>query len=65
MHAAAGLILFAIPGVPLMIIPLDTLIANMDNVYEFTCASIRRASGVMTGGTAQAEDRLLAAAQAL
>ncbi len=33
-----------------MIIPLDLLIGNEDNVYELTCASIRRAVQItMTG----------------
>ena len=33
-----------------MNLPLDLLIRNMDNVYELTCASIRRASQITIAG---------------
>ncbi len=33
-----------------MILPLDLLIGNYDNVYEFTCAAIRRASQITLAG---------------
>ncbi len=33
-----------------MIIPLDLLIGNDDNVYELTCATIRRALQITMAG---------------
>jgi len=33
-----------------MILPLDLLISNGDNVYELTCAAIRRASQITLAG---------------
>ena len=33
-----------------MILPLDLLISNPNNVYELTCAAIRRASQITLAG---------------
>ena len=38
-----------------MIIPLDLLIGNEDNVYELTCASIRRALQITMAGDEEAD----------
>ena len=38
-----------------MIIPLDLLVNNTDNVYEMTCAAIRRAVQVTVTGEEEIE----------
>ena len=38
-----------------MIIPLDLLISNQGNVYELTCAAIRRAIQVTVTGDEEVE----------
>ncbi|WP_319477125.1 DNA-directed RNA polymerase subunit omega [Marispirochaeta aestuarii] len=39
-----------------MIIPLDLLVDNTDNVYEMTCAAIRRAVQVTITGDEELEE---------
>ena len=39
-----------------MIIPLDLLVDNQDNVYEMTCAAIRRAVQVTVTGEEELEN---------
>lgn len=39
-----------------MIIPIDLLVGSEDNVYEFTCASIRRAYQVTITGDEELEE---------
>ncbi len=39
-----------------MILPLDLLIGNTDNVYELTCASIRRASQITLAGDEEVDE---------
>lgn len=39
-----------------MVLPLDKLVANVDNVYELTCASIRRAAQLTLAGDAEIDE---------
>ena len=39
-----------------MIIPLDTLVADSDNVYQLTCAAIRRASQITLAGDEEVDE---------
>lgn len=39
-----------------MILPLDKLISNLDNVYELTCASVRRASQITLAGDEEIDE---------
>ena len=39
-----------------MIIPLDLLVDNTDNVYEMTCAAIRRAVQITITGAEELEE---------
>ena len=39
-----------------MIIPLDLLVDNTDNVYEMTCAAIRRAVQITVTGDEEIEN---------
>ena len=39
-----------------MILPLDLLIGNQDNVYELTCAAIRRAAQITLAGDEDIEE---------
>jgi DNA-directed RNA polymerase subunit omega len=39
-----------------MIIPLDLLISNKGNIYEMTCATLRRALQVTVAGGEEAEE---------
>ena len=39
-----------------MVLPLDLLIGNSDNVYELTCASIRRASQITLAGDEEIDE---------
>jgi DNA-directed RNA polymerase subunit omega len=39
-----------------MIIPLDLLVDNTDNVYEMTCAAIRRAVQITITGDEEIEE---------
>jgi DNA-directed RNA polymerase subunit omega len=43
-------------GAESMIIPLDLLIGNDDNVYELTCASIRRALQITMAGDEEIDE---------
>ena len=39
-----------------MILPLDLLIGNTDNVYELTCAAIRRAAQITLAGDEEVDE---------
>jgi DNA-directed RNA polymerase subunit omega len=39
-----------------MVLPLDKLVANADNVYELTCASIRRAAQLTLAGDEEIDE---------
>lgn len=39
-----------------MIIPLDLLVGNEDNVYELTCATVRRAHQLTIAGDEEVEE---------
>ena len=41
-----------------MILPLDTLIGYEENVYELTCAAIRRAYQITVTGDEEVEENL-------
>ena len=41
---------------PIVILPLDKLIGNVDNVYELTCAAIRRAAQITLAGDEDIEE---------
>ena len=39
-----------------MIIPLDLLVGNEDNVYELTCAAVRRAHQLTVAGDEEVDE---------
>lgn len=39
-----------------MVLPMDKLVANVDNVYELTCASIRRAAQLTLAGDEEIDE---------